>query len=304
MNAVSSIVIDFNKEKNVFKGNHQVILDRIYQTELTGRKAWHFCHKAGSGEEYKEHYFQQHAVVIYLQPELNSLRRLGDRIERENVKIGDVAIIPASVNHWQKFKTELLIEGFVITLEPQYLSKLAYESINSDLIELLPTFNKTDWLIQGIALNLKNELESDNYDKLYAEALYNTLHLHLLKHYLTRKFELKEYRDGLPRYKLRQALDYIHSHLDEKIELEEIARLLNISQYYFCRLFRQSMGISPYQYVIEQRIQKAKVLLKQNKLSLAEIALECGFSNQSQMTRHFSQKMGITPRVYRNTSTM
>ena len=114
------------------------------------------------------------------------------------------------------------------------------------------------------------------------------------------KPKLRQYYGGLPKYKLKQATDYIDTHLNENIKVFDLANIVNISQYYFCHLFKQSTGISPYQYIIQQRIAKAKKLLKQRKLSLVEVALECGFTSQSQMTQHFRRCVGLTPNVYRN----
>lgn len=84
------------------------------------------------------------------------------------------------------------------------------------------------------------------------------------------------------------------------IKISDLAKLLDISQYYFCRLFRESTGVAPYRYVIQQRISKVKALIKENKLSLSDIALECGFSSQSQMTHHFGKLVGVTPKTYRD----
>ncbi|MDJ0675080.1 MAG: helix-turn-helix transcriptional regulator [Calothrix sp. MO_167.B42] len=72
-----------------------------------------------------------------------------------------------------------------------------------------------------------------------------------------------------------------------------------MSQYYFCRLFRKSMGVTPYQYILKQKVKLAKLLLKEKKLEIVDIALACGFSNQSQMTKHFKRQTGSTPKVYR-----
>ena len=90
---------------------------------------------------------------------------------------------------------------------------------------------------------------------------------------------------GLPPYKLKQALEYINVNLERSIKITDIARLIDISSYYFCRLFSQSTGVSPYQYVIQQRVAKAKNSIENSKLPLANITYECGFSSQSQMTQ-------------------
>jgi AraC family transcriptional regulator len=70
----------------------------------------------------------------------------------------------------------------------------------------------------------------------------------------------------------------------------------------FATQFKQVMGISPHQYVIQQRIEKAKQYLRSHKLSITEIALECGFANQSHLTKIFKEQTGITPKAYRTQS--
>ncbi|WP_256478965.1 helix-turn-helix transcriptional regulator [Chroococcidiopsis sp. CCMEE 29] len=84
------------------------------------------------------------------------------------------------------------------------------------------------------------------------------------------------------------------------MKLAHLAKLVGMSQYYFCHLFKRSMGVTPYQYVLQQRIERSKQLLKQNELSIAEIALMCGFKNQSHLTTFFRKLTGITPKVFRS----
>ena len=122
---------------------------------------------------------------------------------------------------------------------------------------------------------------------------------HLLRHYSTHKPVLREYVGGLPKYKLKQAIAYINDRLSKNLSLAEIAQEVDMSQHYFCRLFKQSTGISPYQYVLGQRVERAKQLLLQNKLSIAEVAQEVGFSEQSQLTRHLKRATGLTPKQLR-----
>ncbi|MEL7011282.1 MAG: AraC family transcriptional regulator [Cyanobacteria bacterium J06588_4] len=124
--------------------------------------------------------------------------------------------------------------------------------------------------------------------------------MHLLRHYCLKEHQFESTNSGLPPHKLKQALQYIHQNLDGNIKINDIAMRLGISQYYFCRLFRESTGIAPYRYVIQQRVSKAKQLIEENELSLLAVAIECGFSSQSQMTHHFRRLVGITPKAYRN----
>jgi AraC family transcriptional regulator len=124
--------------------------------------------------------------------------------------------------------------------------------------------------------------------------------IHLLRHYCSQPLTLRPYEGGLSSYQLRHALDFIHAVLNCDFKLQEIADRLGMSQYYFCRLFKQSMGVSPYQYVLQQRVELAqRLLIEQRTRAICDIALECGFSSQSQMTEHFRRKTGTTPAAYR-----
>ena len=106
-------------------------------------------------------------------------------------------------------------------------------------------------------------------------------------------------KGGLSRHRLQRAIAYIQDHLAEDISLAEIAQEIDMSQHHFCRLFKQSTGIAPYQYVIQQRLERAKQLLLQNQLSIAKVAQEVGFSEQSQLTRQRKRATGLTPKQLR-----
>ncbi len=95
---------------------------------------------------------------------------------------------------------------------------------------------------------------------------------------------------------LQQAIKYIHPHLDRDLSLVEIAQVINISPTYFASLFKRATGISPHQYVIKQRVERAKLLLSKTDLAIANIALQVGFSSQSHLTQQFKQFTGMTPK--------
>ena len=288
--------INLTKEEDISQFAPNFSFINVYDPKLIGQGLMHVRHP---GCEYKEAYYHQNMIIVHLQPEHNSIRRIGDRVEVENVDVGDVAIIPANVNHWQRIEAEVS-EGIALTLEPQVISYLARETIDPDKLELLPTFAQPDPLIQGLAHNIKACLNADYCDLLFVESMYQVLAMHLVKNYATRRFNLEDIGNGLPPYQLKKVLNYIHDNLDRKIKIEDLSNLLDLSTYYLCRQFRASVGVSPYRYVIEKRIEKAKTLLKDDKLSLADVAYECGFSSQSQMTQHFRTSLGVTPKVYRN----
>ncbi len=104
---------------------------------------------------------------------------------------------------------------------------------------------------------------------------------------------------GLTRTQLQQVLDYIHTHLDRDLSLTELAEVINISPTYFASLFKQAMAVSPHQYVSQQRVEQAKLMLSKTDLAIANIALEVGFSSQSHLNQQFKRFTGMTPKQVR-----
>lgn len=101
---------------------------------------------------------------------------------------------------------------------------------------------------------------------------------------------------------LQRIRDFVEAHLDSDIRLNAMANACGLSTEYFVRLFKNSVGVSPYQYVIGLRVERAKALLSDPSQNLSEIALQCGFSHQEHMTRMFRRFTGQTPGRYRRSS--
>jgi AraC family transcriptional regulator len=98
---------------------------------------------------------------------------------------------------------------------------------------------------------------------------------------------------------LRRVRDFVESQLETDIRLNAMADICGLGTEYFVRLFKATLQVSPYQYVLNRRVERAKILLSENKQSLADIALQCGFSHQEHMTRMFRRFTGVTPGRYR-----
>jgi AraC family transcriptional regulator len=98
---------------------------------------------------------------------------------------------------------------------------------------------------------------------------------------------------------IRNLRDFVELELHRDIKLDEMAGVCGLSTEYFMRLFKATLGISPYQHVIGRRVERAKALLQEDGESLAEIAVACGFSHQEHMSRMFRRWTGVTPGQYR-----
>jgi AraC family transcriptional regulator len=214
---------------------------------------------------------------------------------------GCIEIIPVSLPCGvRSISMTQSIEWMYCYLEPTYLAQIAYESVNPDRVELLLTRKTADLLIHQIGLALKSSLEEDGVgSRFYADSMATALSAHLLRYYSTRNYQFQEYEDGLSKQKLRQAIEYIEAHLGEDISLSDIANQLGMSQYYFCHLFKRSTGMSPHQYLIQQRVERAKHLLRQPERTITSVAMDCGFVNQSHFAKCFRRYTGMNPNQFR-----
>ncbi|WP_026735834.1 helix-turn-helix transcriptional regulator [Fischerella sp. PCC 9605] len=288
------LLVDFKQEG----ASRELFLNPpLLTSNNSGWSGIHFEHHYQPSYDTPEHRLTMHTISIAFCA-IPSERWFDGRRQREYQTTGTIAIIPAGTLHrclWQKD-----VQFMFVAVEPKLLVSLGAEVDAPTDIELIPEFaTKQDPLIQGIVLSLKEELGYDRQgSNLYVEQLTTTLIIHLLKKYSVRKPQILNYGDGLPKHKLQQTLEYINVHLDQDIKLADLAGTVGMSQYYFVRLFKQSMGIAPYQYVIQQRVERAKQLLKQGKVTITDIALQCGFANQSHFTKHFRQLTGVTPKTY------
>ena len=144
----------------------------------------------------------------------------------------------------------------VLIIDPNFVSQVAHEWIDPDRIELLPRFAHCDRFISQVGIQLKNSL-SIAENRFYAESMATALSSHLIQHYSPKKPVFRDYR-GLSRSKLEQVKDYMRDRLTENITLQEISNEAGLSRCYFAQMFKQSTGIAPYQYIIQQRVERAK----------------------------------------------
>lgn len=248
--------------------------------------------------ETPEHLSSHHVISICVGRPIVKKRMLDGVPQRNCFVDGDISITPA--NRFRSVCLEGEAEFIHLYPEPNFFARTTNEIVEHSEVEIIPQFKIRDPLIQGIGLALKTELELDSHGgQLYAESLASTLVVHLIHRYSTKQHQNQNNAGGLPKYKLQQAIDYIKNHYTGNISLEAIATELGMSRYYFARLFKESTGLTPYQYIIQYRVKKAKQLLTQQSLSIKEISRYLGFANQNQFATFFYRYAGVSPNEYR-----
>lgn len=165
-------------------------------------------------------------------------------------------------------------------------------------MELLPQFALYDRLIYSVALALQQELSNPGFSGqlLYLDSLLTTLYTHLLRHYSTKE-PIQVLPGNLSLTTLNRVEEYIEAHLAEDLSLKQLATIAQISPNYFLTKFKESRGITPHQYIIQQRISQAKKLILAGK-PLVETADLVGFTDQSHLTRYFKRIVGVTPKQF------
>ena len=243
---------------------------------------------------------KQHCIGILtdIPSTIQTDRIIDGRFQEEHNVQGDFVIVPANTTHQSAWYSEGA--SVAVVIDPLMFSQAIYEVVDPDKIELLPKFATPDPFVYQIGVALKSALiKNGSTSRLYAESLINTLIIHLLENYsTTRKNSFEPIAGTLPQYKLQQVIDYIQAYLDSDLSLNQLAASVQMSPHYFSRLFKDTTGLTPHKYVINCRIERAKELLKQRKLSIAEIAKEVGFVDQSHLNRCFKRKVRITPKQF------
>jgi AraC family transcriptional regulator len=245
---------------------------------------------------------QEHMITLCLANKPHRIwQTIGDRSYVGVYAKGDLAITPAELpGSYQAYGDDHYLQ---IIIPPQFLKQIATELINFDpeRLEITTEFRVRNPQIEQLAMMLRTELYQGKggMGQLYIESLANALTVNLLRDYSGTKPDLVIYEGGLSDRQVLQITDYIQNHLTQAIKTKDLAEFIGMSQFHFSRLFKQSTGISPHQYVIQQRIELAKQLLQKTDRAIADIALNCGFNSQSHLGKYFRTITGTTPKEYR-----
>jgi AraC family transcriptional regulator len=140
---------------------------------------------------------------------------------------------------------------------------------------------------------------SDGGGPLMAESLATILSVHLIRHITGRHRQPSSAGGVLSRRKLHRVIEYIMENLEGSPTQEQMAAVAHLSPYHFARQFKVTTGLSPHQYLIARRVERAKHLLQaDDEVGLAEVALRVGFFDQSHFSSHFKRIVGVTPRQF------
>jgi AraC-like DNA-binding protein len=215
------------------------------------------------------------------------------------IQKGVGCIVPS--NHYHSFfgnqENKILILDITNNL-PLLELEAAFSSNALDAILDSPKYFQFDQTMHALITSMSKELSVMQNDSAAPNIVGQCL-LHSLYHRLKSKITVEEVGSVHDRIDLSRIKRYIYGSLADKIQTADLARLCNLSESHFYNKFRQSVGMSPYQYVIEERIKAACAMLEEPKKTITEICYTLGFSSQSAFTNLFRKKVGLSPTEFR-----
>lgn len=207
----------------------------------------------------------------------------------------EVAIVPAQGR--QSLIAERTGMLLVIELDPARWAERA-RAVFGHVREIRESHVAPDPFVRGLASFLGGKLRGAAAPaREWLETVREDLGLHLATRY-GRPPESAAY-SGLAPHRLQRVLGIIDERLAEPIQVRELADAVHMSPYHFARMFKQSTGHPPHLYITWQRMDRAKQLLAQSMLPLAEVATRVGYQTQAHFTGVFHTRVGMTPRAYR-----
>ena len=257
---------------------------------------------------------EHHADMEYVRPDLRSRStllhiftgvavrhewRVGGQTHRFHSPPGSMLIVPegfeGSVRAW---RSRPGIQ-WILEFEPRLLQRRLEECGNDAPVELAPHFDLTDPQMLRLIQTLHADVVGGSpVGSLFGETIGAALALHLVQNYAVSSARPAP-AGGLGERSLNRVLEYIHANLGSDLHLKELADIADLSAFHFAKLFKRSTGRSPHQYVLQQRLECAKALLRNRHIGLSEVSLRAGFSDQSHLSNVFRRFVGLTPSRFR-----
>ena len=243
---------------------------------------------------------RDYMFVIYRGMSMSNMgRRRNGPWEEHQVGPGIISVLTrAEESQWRWDKP--------IDVSHLYLSHSSIEAVASEVfekdisnIELCDRVRSEDKVLPALVSQLENELMAGEFGgQLYVDSLKNQACIHILRNYSNIVFS-EASQGSFNRAQKQLLLDFIDEYLDTNIEINDLAALVQMSVFHFGRKFTKDFGCPPHAYVIKKRVEKAVKLLSTTNVPIKVIFAQCGFSDQSHMTRIFRRLVGVTPAAFR-----
>lgn len=250
-----------------------------------------------AGGELPETVLFQHGVMLNLEPLSSThIHWSGHRPVNGDFAPGSFGIFPAGLPYSGHSRGRS--RSLVLGLAPGFLQSV-FPAKGAGAVELIPGSGLTDGLVWQAAQALANDVrEGYPCGPLYGQSIALALAAHLRRRFAADP-RLPVENPGAADARRRRIRQFILEQLHERLTLADMAAFVQLDVYSFARWFKRAFGMPPHQYVLAARIERAQSLLRGSRVSLVEIALQCGFSSQSHLASTFRRVVGVAPGAYR-----
>jgi AraC family transcriptional regulator len=244
------------------------------------------------------------AIEIFVPSEngaLSAVYRTDDGGERKAYVCAPmVAVIPPGVDC--ALQSRQPADTLVMRIASEFFdARVSAGSTCASTDRLTPRYAALDPLIRSLARELQDELEhARSPENTYLNAIAEVVAVHLARHYAG---PAPTHVDtGLAEHKLRMVQTFLRENISKTLHVDELAAVVHMSPFHFARMFKQATGLTPHLYVVMQRVEIAKAMLRTSDDPLIDVAARAGFRTQGHFTGVFHRYTGVTPRVFRTRS--
>ena len=233
-----------------------------------------------------------HRLIFYLTPEVPTDCACEGVAQRRIQSPYDFDIVPAGASgFWEDHAPCDMVS---VRLAPRLVTTTAEAlALPTDRTDLAPRLGGRDPMVEHVVRALMAEISAPApAGRIYADSLATALTTRLLQSFGPIG---ASGRQTLSKPQIRRIVDYVEANLDGELGLEQLAEVAGMSIPHLTTLFRRTMGQSVHAYVMERRVERARSLLLDRRLSIAQVALETGFAHQSHLARWMRRLLGVTP---------
>jgi AraC family transcriptional regulator len=180
------------------------------------------------------------------------------------------------------------------------LDEIAYAHQAPRVEQLVWPQGAFDPVVHHLGQSLLTALEKPHHaPKIFLDHVLQAMNCHFVCSYGGVTTSALNFRGGLSPWQMRRATGLLEANLDGNITLQQVAQACELSVSHFARAFKASFSKPPYKWLIDRRVDRARDLMTRSRLPLADIAIQCGFADQSALNRSFKRIHGVTPGIWR-----
>jgi AraC family transcriptional regulator len=260
----------------------------------------HVEHHAVEPMEFPEREPQQHNFFLYTSPAVRAEIKSPDFSGIRWIRPGALWVMPQGCRHAVRFEGP--VAGVALAFEPVRFDFLVQSAGGKCSAQIVQSLAASPPKIEHLMRALDYEsTHPSTHDDFGLECIATAIALALSQHARATTLSSKSGARLAP-MQIRAAKAFVDSHLGCPITLTELAAAVGLSSFHFLRAFKESLGVTPGQYVLDRRMERARSLLRNRKMSVAEVAICIGFQHASHFTRAFRRSVGSTPSQFRNNS--